>query len=811
MPRFLNRFLKTLSYRLILCCSAFLLSSTAIAGKLDELEKLNELDKGFVGIMYDRQNDKIYLRIDNLEQEFIYQTSLPSGLGSNDIGLDRGQLGDTRLAVFERAGNKVFLKQLPVNFRAETDNEKEKEAISEAFASSILWGFPIVDSGTGWVLVDASDFVLQDIHQVGERLTKSKQGKGYKVDKSRSAIFMPRTTAFPDNTELESTITLVGNEPGEYLKQVAPNPKSITLKMHHSFVRLPEPGYKPRTFLPKSGFWEVAFQDYGTPINQNITTRYIGRHRLEKKDPQAPMSEAVKPIVYYLDPGVPEPVRSALIDGALWWNKAFEAIGYKDAFQVKTLPANADPMDIRYNVIQWVHRATRGWSYGSTVIDPRTGEILKGHVTLGSLRVRQDYLIAQALMSPFAQDEKDEALMSLALARIRQLSAHEVGHTLGLAHNFAASTYGRQSVMDYPHPQFQLQGNKVVAPNAYGVGLGTWDLAAIEYGYQSFAKGKEEVWLKQLIAQNDVKGLLYISDPDARRVGSAHAKASLWDNGADPIAELENMKKIREVALNNFGAKNLKRGEAWSNLEEILVPAYYFHRYQLTAVGKLIGGIEYDYSIKRNNSEKYVKVVSGEKQAAALSALLSTLKPEFLKISPELAAAIPPKAMGHYKSRESIKGWTGVAFDQIALAQASAQHTISTLLNPTRLARLIEQSAVDPTIPSIDSIQTEIHQQITEQNFDGIEAAIHQSVIDLLYSNYLNLLHSKDTSRQVKMQILGVLLKEKDYIQRKLTAVRKTSTYYGFYAYQAKRLDDLKIEVKQELIELPKMPPGSPI
>ena len=398
----MKKILSRLSLNLILTAS-IVFSPLINAGKLAELEQLNDLDKGFVGIIYDRKNDKIYLRIDNLNRQFIYQTSLPSGLGSNDIGLDRGQLGATRLAIFERAGNRVFLKQLPTDFRAETKNRKEREAISEAFASSVLWGFPVVDSGNGWVLVDASEFVLQDIHRVGDRLDSRKQGKGFKVDKSRSAIYMPRTTAFPDNTELESTITLVGSKPGKYLKQVSPDDKTITLKMHHSFIRLPKAGYKPRKFLPKSGYWNISYQDYASPINQNLTKRFIGRHRLEKKNPEAQVSEAIEPIIYYLDPGVPEPVKSALIDGAMWWNQAFEAIGYKDAFQVKMLPANADPMDVRYNVIQWVHRATRGWSYGSTVIDPRNGEIIKGHVTLGSLRVRQDYLIAQAMMAPFAQ------------------------------------------------------------------------------------------------------------------------------------------------------------------------------------------------------------------------------------------------------------------------------------------------------------------------------------------------------------------------------------------------------------------------
>jgi len=807
----MKKLLVNLSALVGLLVSQLMTASLLSAKTLAELEQLYDLDRGFVGIIHDKKDDKIYLKIDNFNRDFIYQTSLPGGLGSNDIGLDRGQLSDTRLARFERVGNKVFLKQVPTRYRAITKNKKEAQAVTEAFAASILWGFPIVDNDQGWALVDASDFLMQDIHGVADRLEMKKEGTGYKVDKSRSGFHMPRTTSFPDNTELEATITLVGSKPGKYLKQVAPDAKSITLKMHHSFVRLPKSGYKPREFHPKSGFWSVDYQDYAQPINDNITRRYIGRHRLQKRDPTAKLSKAVKPIIYYLDPGVPEPVKSALIDGAMWWNQAFEAIGYQDAFQVKMLPAHADPMDVRYNVIQWVHRATRGWSYGYGVTDPRTGEIIKGHVTLGSLRVRQDYLIAQGMMSPFGQNEEDQALMDLALARIRQLSAHEVGHTLGLAHNFAASTYGRQSVMDYPHPRFELEGNRITAPNAYGEGLGNWDKAAIAYGYQEFNDDKESAWLKQLIAENDVKGLLYITDADSRSPGSAHARASLWDNGSNAVDELERMYKIRQVALENFGARSIKRDTPWSELEEVLVPVYYFHRFQIGAAAKWIGGLEYDYSVKRNNQITGQKVVDGAAQKKALDAMVKSLSPEFLMLKPELVQALVPKAAEYRRTRESINGSTGVAFDQVALASASAQHTLGLIFHPQRLARLIQQSATDPTIPSIDDIATVLKQNVIEQNYEGLQATLHQSVVDLIYSNYLNLLNDKKVSQQVKMQILGVLLKEKDYLLRKLTTVQKRSSYYGFYAYQSKRLEELSIENKDQLIKLPKMPPGSPI
>ncbi|MCF6193643.1 MAG: DUF5117 domain-containing protein, partial [Kangiellaceae bacterium] len=496
---------------------------------LSQLQESFKYHQGFVSYLFDDKAGKLYLKVDNIDTDFLYQTSLPQGLGSNDIGLDRGQLGQTQLAKFEKSGNKLLLIAQNTKYRAISNNQQEANSVDEAFASSILWGFPIIESNKNWVLVDASDFILQDIHGVARRLDVTKQGK-YKLDKSRSAIYLPRTKSFPDNTELEARITFTGDKPGKFVQQASIAPNVISLRMHHSFIRLPDDKYTPRKFHPQSGFWSFEYQDYAQPINQPITQRIIPRHRLEKKNPKAEFSEAVEPIIYYLDPGAPEPIKTALITGASWWNQAFESIGYKNAFQVKILPDSVDPMDIRYNVIQWVHRATRGWSYGSSVIDPRTGEIIKGHVTLGSLRVRQDYLIAQGMLSRFREGEDDQELMNLALARIRQLSAHEVGHTLGLAHNFAASTYDRASVMDYPHPLFEIDKNnskRITSDNAYVENIGAWDKSVIAYGYQDDGT---TIALESIIASNQKEGMNFVSDPDSRKISDAHATASLWDN-----------------------------------------------------------------------------------------------------------------------------------------------------------------------------------------------------------------------------------------------------------------------------------------
>jgi len=784
---------------------------------LKQLEKVFSLQSGFVGYLFDDKAGKLYLKIDNIGSDFLYQTSLPQGLGSNDIGLDRGQLGGTHLAKFEKSGNKLLLIAQNTKYRAVSDNQQEANSVDEAFASSILWGFPIIESNKNWVLVDASDFILQDIHGVARRLDRTKQGK-YKLDKSRSAIYPPRTKSFPDNTELEARITFTGDKPGKFVQQASIAPNVISLRMHHSFIRLPDDNYSSRKFHPQSGFWSFEYQDYAQPINRPITQRVIPRHRLEKKTPKAELSEAVEPIIYYLDPGAPEPVKTALITGASWWNQAFESIGYKDAFQVKILPDGVDPMDIRYNVIQWVHRATRGWSYGSNVIDPRTGEIIKGHVTLGSLRVRQDYLIAQGMLSRFENGEDDQELMDLALARIRQLSAHEVGHTLGLAHNFAASTFGRASVMDYPHPLFETDKNnskRITSNNAYVENIGAWDKKVIAYGYQDDGT---KVALGNIIASNQKEGMIFISDPDSRKISDAHATASLWDNGENVVDELQRMIKVRKVALDNFGLNSLHSGRPLSDLQEILIPLYYSYRYQAAAAAKWIGGNNYQYSIKNDQAKtnlksKGITPVSAEEQKRAIEAILETLSPDFLMIDNQLNKLLLPKAYGYSKSRESLTGRTGTIFDRVQLAAASIQHSLSLLLEPSRLERMIQQSSENSNIPNISELESSLHDAIWNGKHDGTEGLIKEQAIDLTYSNLLNLIHSDSVGVAVKSRILTILEDEKKHISKRLKRNKRSGVQKSFLNYQLKRLENLSIKTleKKLLIKLPKMPPGSPI
>ncbi|MFK7732923.1 MAG: zinc-dependent metalloprotease [Pseudomonadales bacterium] len=762
---------------------------------------------GFMDVYYDPASGELFLQIDNLNQPFIFQSSMPRGVGSNDIGLDRGELGNTRLVQFERYGNKVLLKQINTAYRAQSNNAAEQASVKEAFAQSVIAGFEVVAVDGDGVIVKYTEFLLSDVDRLARDFKNKEQGE-FKVDATRSAVYPDSTKSFPDNTELEALVTFAGSEPGEYVQQVTPDANSVSVHLHHSLIRLPEHGYQTRVFHPYSGFWKVSYQDYSAPITESMEVRSIPRHRLRKKEPLAQTSEAVEPIIYYLDPGVPEPVLSALRDGALWWNQAFEQIGYKNAFQVKILPEGADPMDVRYNVIQWVHRATRGWSYGSSVRDPRTGEIIKGHVTLGSLRVRQDYLIATGLTSPFtanAAADNTNAQKQMALARIRQLSAHEVGHTIGLAHNFAASANARASVMDYPHPNVQLSDGKITLDKAYGVGLGAWDHHAVAYGYQDYTNREaEQKGLAEIIAKGRANGLSYQSDPDARSALSANAEGHLWDGGEDPVQELIRLSKVRALALENFGINSIPKGTPLASLEETLVPIYLLHRYQLDAAVKLLGGVRYEYELKGDYpAPKGVKAVAGDRQREAMAAMINTLSPDFLHIPESITQLIPPKAYGDARTRESFTGRTGLTFDPLSAAESAAAYSLSLILNTHRLNRMNLQNAGTSELPGVTELVNEVFKATLlklSSDTGGLQSRVNYLVVNQL----MNATVDPELAPEVRAELLQAL---------KAMGKRLGKKSRSIHDQEIARLLDVYWKTGQwhGQVEVRPMPPGSPI
>lgn len=800
---------------LLLFCTVAIAQDKDQTPTISEKTKGLEQHQGYFTYYWDEKNGKLWLEIDKLDDEFLYVNSLAAGVGSNDIGLDRNQLGDSRIVYFERRGPKILLVQPNYSYRAITDNKKEKESVRDAFAQSVLWGFKAEAEENGRVLVDATEFLLRDAHGVVDRLKNMNQGN-YRLDESRSALYREGTLNFPQNSEFEATLTFTGDASGRYIRSVTPTSDAVTVRQHHSFVKLPDDGYEPRVFDPRSGYFGMSYQDYSTPIGEPLTKRYITRHRLKKKNPGADMSDPVEPIIYYLDPGTPEPVRSALLEGARWWNQAFEAAGYKNAFQVKMLPEDAHPLDVRYNVINWVHRSTRGWSYGSSVVDPRTGEIIKGHVLLGSLRVRQDYLIAEGLLAPYKEEKEmteGNPMLEMALARIRQLSAHEVGHTIGLSHNFAASTNNRASVMDYPAPKVGIENGILDLSEAYDTGIGEWDKVAVNYGYRDFPEGtnvKQE--LNGILNDAFKKGLLYISDADARPQGGAHPKAHLWDNGTDAVDQLRHIMQVRDMALKNFSDAVIPVDAPMAMLEDALVPIYLFHRYQIEGTVKLIGGMDYSYKV-RGGTQQGPEPVTPEKQRQALEAMLSTIAPDALKMPDKIVEMIPPRPIGYYGSRELFNSYTDPAFDPLGAAETAANLTTSLLFNSERAARLVDFEARNSEHLSLSEMIEEIL-AVTwkEERRDGYDGAVQRTVNFVTLYNMIGLAADEKASNQVRAVLSQKFQDLQDWLDERSAEVQDEQ-WRAAYAYGAKMIDDYfehPERIKEMTAPLPP-PPGSPI
>jgi hypothetical protein len=806
----------------------------------DRTNGMRKID-GYFPLYWDDRSGSMFLEIPKMDAEFLMAFGLAAGLGSNDIGLDRGQGGGGRVVFFQRVGPRILLVQPNQSFRSSSTNSLERKSVEDSFAKSILWGFPVAAQTGDRNLVDATEFFVRDVTSSGSALRPG----NYRVDRGRSTFYLPNTKGFPKNTEIDVTLTFAtdaaggrgggGGGPAQGPEQiggraggagggggrggglfsgsvasVTPSPDSVTMREHISLVELPDNNFKPRWDDPRAGYGGLTYVDYSVPIGEPMQMRYIRRHRLEKRDPNAAVSEAVKPIQYWVDSGAPEDVKKALVEGASWWNQAFEAAGYRNAFKVDVLPADADPMDIRYNMINWVHRSTRGWSTGGSISDPRTGEILKATVILGSLRDRQDYMIFEGLTSPYgAGNQRSQPAYEAALKRIRQLAAHETGHTLGLGHNYYDSSKGWISVMDYPHPLEKLNDDGTIdISQAYPQKIGDWDKVTINYGYRQFPAGTDEKKaLTKILDDAWAEDIRYMTNQDT----DSNPKVDQWSNGVDQADELYRLMKVRRAALDRIGEHTIRAGEPMATIEEPLVPIYMYHRYAVESAASMVAGQDYIYAMRGDSRVPTVGVKTDD-QRKALDALAYTLKPAELTVPKKILDLIPPRPPGYGMHRELFARTTGDTFDPLAPATIAADVTIGFVLQLDRAARMVGQHAVNPQLPGLE----DVIDRLAQATFDAptvtpYEAAVKRAEERVLVDRVMWLAYAAPNSQvraiaSLKLQKLAARLR---------AAVAKTeadSAQNTLLAADIKRFLERPGDPSRPIpLPAPDAPPGAPI
>ena len=643
---------------------------------------------GFLPLYRQERDGALFIEIPaSGSPDFLYQASLASGLGRRELSLDRGYSDATRLVTFRRFGGNVLLIQRNTNYFTPSAEFGSDHDSGYSFPDSVIAAFGIKAKDGGALLIDATDFFKRDRIGLAAILKSNKQGK-YALDQNLSAVdsFSAKVSdeaidveAILNFTRSDANTTSEEKQEKDLLSDVVADRNAILVREHYSLYKLADIGsspYKPRIFDPRAGYFDLTFNDLSQPPTESLRRSYIQRHLLIKTDPATTVSETKTPIVFYIDPSVPAELRPLVKEAVSWWNPAFEAAGFRNALRVEdVLPQNIDPLSIGVNVITWVPRMTRGWSYGTTVVDPRTGQILKALVRLDGMRLRADRLLFDALTIPYT-DHPDFAERKAALEqRFKLLVAHEVGHTLGLRHQYIGSAQGNSSVMDYPFPNITLDADGIprlrdVFPNA----VGPWDKIMIQYGYQSFAPDEEAARLRDLIDGAERQGFYWMTDDDADQADPFVQK---WDFGADPVAALNTVLSIRKAALRRFSRAAIPANEPLATLQDALVPVYLLHQFAVKPVAAMLGGFTYRYSMR---DQVMPEPVSSEQQRQALHALLSTLDPVVLNPGNHVLELMSPRPSSYPATPESFSGSTGVIFDAVRPIENAASITMQEIL-----------------------------------------------------------------------------------------------------------------------------------
>jgi len=761
---------------------------------------------GFLPLWLDSAQGRLLLELPADSTRAIVVFTLATGLGSNPIGLDRGADGGSQVVRFDRSGTHVLVVFENWSYRSSlTGNSAHQRTIRESFPPSTVAALPLVATEQGRLLVDATDFVLRDWMGVTQALSDADQGS-YALVRDRSAIVSAVTQAYPDNTELDAALTFAtGGRPGAIVRTIVPDGEAFTLRQHISFLRLPDAGYRPRAADPRIGFYGITFKDYGQPIQEPLEQRWISRHRLERSDPSDPRSPIRNPIVYYIDRGIPEPIRSATVEGARWWERAFAMAGLPGGFRVEDLPEGADPMDARYNVVQWENRNERGWSIGGSIGDPRTGQIVKAMARMDSHRARTDYNIYAAFMGA----DSAAADTAFVLARVRQVTAHEIGHTLGLQHNYIASTYDRGSVMDYPPPRVRLDAaGNIDLSAAYAVGPGAYDVWAIRWGYGIFPAASEADSLRAIVAEGLRRGFLYLSDADARPDFASDPRTNLWDDAATPGEFLRHQMAVRRVAMARFGERNIRPGEPVATLQERFVPLYFWHRFAIGSLAKTIGGMEYANAV-RGDGQQASRPVPASQQRAALSQLLGALEPAELRIPDTVLTLLGPRPSGYDPSEELFGSRARPVMDELGAARTLAQMVVDAVLQRDRAERLVQAAAHDRGAPTLGATMDSLVARTWRADADPRAAALRRQASRAVADRFLALAADRDAAPDVRAMAELKIGQYRDVARRRALSGDDASRAH----WQAIAGDFTRWLERRELpqpTEVLRAPPGDP-